>query len=66
MLTSFTRNYQDNSTEAGFQFTAAVTEDGNVITGEALGAAIPFALALAARLNGQDAADRVAKAIVVR
>ena len=54
-------------TAAGATYTGEqVTEDGNVITGEALGAAIPFALALAARLNGQDAADRVAKAIVVR
>ena len=54
-------------TAAGATYTGEqVTEDGNIITGEALGAAIPFALALAARLNGQDAADRVAKAIVVR
>ena len=54
-------------TAAGATYTGEqVTEDGNVITGEALGAAIPFAFALAARLNGQDVADRVAKAIVVR
>ena len=40
--------------------------DGNIVTGEALGAAIPFALALAARLAGQPAADKVKNAIVYR
>ena len=40
--------------------------DGNIVTGEALGAAIPFALALAARLAGKEAADRVRNAIVYR
>ena len=33
--------------------------DGNIITGEALGAAIPFALAIARELAGADAAARV-------
>ena len=38
--------------------------DGNIITGEALGAAIPFALAITRELAGADAAARVKKAIV--
>ena len=41
-----------------------LTIDGNIITGEALGAAIPFALAIARELAGPDAAVRVKKAIV--
>lgn len=41
-----------------------VVVDGNIVTGRALGAAIPFALELAARLEGQQAADKVRKAIV--
>lgn len=41
-----------------------LTIDGNIITGEALGAAIPFALALARVLAGAEASDRVRKAIV--
>lgn len=50
---------------AGGQYTAApVTEDGQLITGEALGAGIPFALALVRRLAGPAAADRVQNAIV--
>ena len=43
-----------------------VTVDGKITTGRALGAAIPFALALAGRLAGQDAADSVRKGIVYR
>ena len=38
--------------------------DGSIVTGEALGAAIPFALALARILAGADAANRVKSAIV--
>ena len=41
-----------------------VCTDGNIITGEALGAAIPFALAIARELAGADAAARIKKAIV--
>ena len=40
-----------------------VTVDGNITTGQALGAAIPFALELAKQLEGEEAADRVAAAI---
>ena len=43
---------------------AALTIDGSIVTGEALGAAIPFALALARILAGADAANRVKSAIV--
>ena len=41
-----------------------VTVDGNITTGRALGAAIPFALELARQLEGQEASDRVRQAIV--
>ena len=41
-----------------------VTVDGNITTGRALGAAIPFALELARQLAGQEASDRVRQAIV--
>lgn len=40
-----------------------VTVDGNITTGQALGAAIPFALELARQLEGEEAAEKVAKAI---
>ena len=40
-----------------------VTVDGNITTGQALGAAIPFALELVRQLEGEEAAERVAKAI---
>ena len=43
-----------------------VVEDGQLITGEALGAAIPFALTLAARLAAPAEAERVGKAIVYK
>ena len=43
-----------------------ITLDGNIITGEALGAAIPFALALASRLAGQQASNTVKQGIVYR
>ena len=54
-------------TAAGATYTGLpLSVDGNIVTGEALGAAIPFALALAARLAGQPAADKVKNAIVYR
>ena len=40
-----------------------VTVDGNITTGQALGAAIPFALELARQLEGEGAAEKVRKAI---
>lgn len=52
-------------TEGGAEYTGLpLTIDGNIVTGEALGAAIPFALALARLLAGAEASDRVKKAIV--
>ena len=46
-------------TAAGAAYTGLpLTIDGNIITGEALGAAIPFALAIARELAGADAAAR--------
>ncbi len=53
--------------DAGAVYTGQpVTVDGRFITGEALGAAIPFALAVAAALAGPPAAERVRGAIVWR
>ena len=45
---------------------AACVQDGNLITGTSAGCAIPFGLALIAALKGQDAADAIAKQIVIR
>ena len=41
----------------------SVTTDGNLITGQGLGAAIPFALELVGRLAGREEAERIASAI---
>ena len=52
-------------TEGGCTYTGLpLTIDGNIVTGEALGAAIPFALALARLLGSAADSDRVKKAIV--
>ena len=45
---------------------AAAVTDGNVIPGPSAGCAIPFALQLIAALKGQDAADAIARQIVIR
>ena len=45
---------------------AAAVTDGKVITGTSAGCAIPFGLSLIAALKGQDAADTIAKQIVIR
>lgn len=45
---------------------APVVIDGNIVTGQGAGAAVEFALALAARLCGSRAADQVARDIVHR
>ena len=42
---------------------APVTGDGNLTTGQALGAAIPFSLELIRQMEGEQAAQKVAKAI---
>ena len=52
-------------TAAGASYTGLpITIDENIVTGEALGAAIPFALALARMQAGADAANKVKSAIV--
>ena len=45
---------------------AAAITDGKIITGTSAGCAIPFGLALIAALRGQDAADTIARQIVIR
>ena len=45
---------------------AAAVTDGNLITGTSAGCAIPFGLALIAALKGQEAADTIARQIVIR
>lgn len=51
----------------GAEYTAApVTVDGNFITGEALGSAVPFALTLAEALAGAEMAEHIKSSIVVR
>lgn len=45
---------------------AAAVTDGKVITGTSAGCAVPFGLALIAALKGQEAADSIAKQIVIR
>ncbi len=45
---------------------AAAVTDGNLITGTSAGCAVPFGLALIAALKGQEAADAVARQIVIR
>lgn len=54
-------------TAAGAECTGqSVVGDGKIITAEALGSAIPFALTLAAHLEGPEASARVKNAIVWR
>lgn len=43
-----------------------VTVDGNIITGQGLGAGIPFALKLVEILTGKETADRIAAAIYAK
>ena len=45
---------------------AAALRDGKLITGTSAGCAIPFALELIKALKGNEAADKVAKQIVIR
>ena len=44
----------------------ACVTSGRVITGTSAGCAVPFGLALIAALKGQDAADAIARQIVIR
>lgn len=43
-----------------------VVRDGNIITGEAMGSAIPFGLTLVSALCGEETADKVASAIIAK
>ena len=45
---------------------AAAVTDGRVITGTSAGCAVPFGLQLIAALKGQEAADTIARQIVIR
>ena len=45
---------------------AAAVTDGKVITGTSAGCAVPFGLELIAALKGREAADAIAKQIVIR
>lgn len=57
----------DKLAEGGATYTGEpVTVDGNFITGEALGAAIPFALEIAAQLVGREKSDEIRAAIVYK
>ena len=57
--------YRAELTAAGASYTGLpLTIDGNIVTGEALGAAIPFALALARLLASPEARNKVKNAIV--
>ena len=45
---------------------AAAVTDGKLVTGTSAGCAIPFGLAIIAQLRGQEAADAIARQIVIR
>ena len=45
---------------------AAAVTDGNVVTGTSAGCAVPFGLALIAALKGEEAAQAIARQIVIR
>ena len=56
---------EDQMGTANMVCAAAVT-DGKVITGTSAGCAIPFGLALITALKGEEAADAIARQIVIR
>ena len=56
----------DQMGKAIIQENAAAVTDGRIITGTSAGCAIPFGLQLIAALKGQEAADAIAKQIVIR
>lgn len=45
---------------------APVVSDGKTVTGEAMGSAVEFGLALVAALKGKETADKIASAIIKR
>lgn len=58
--------HEKNMSGAVMQEGAAVVRDGRLITGASAGCAVPFGLALITALKGQEAAEAVAKQIVIR
>ena len=56
----------DQMGNARMQENAAAVTDGRIITGTSAGCAIPFGLQLVAALKGPEAADAIAKQIVIR
>lgn len=40
--------------------------DGNIVTGRGMGAAVPFALAILEKLQGKEAAEKMAESIMYR
>ena len=56
---------EDQMGSANMVPNAAVT-DGNLVTGTSAGCAVPFGLALIAALKGHEAADAIARQIVIR
>ena len=57
---------EDGMGNAKIQENAAAVTDGKLITGTSAGCAVPFGLALVAALKGQEAADTIARQIVIR
>ncbi len=57
--------YEDKLTGA-VKSEAPVVCDGNTVTGEAMGSACDFGLALVAALKGKETADKIASAIIKR
>ena len=58
--------FENEMTRAATAENVPCVRDGKVITGTSAGCAIPFALALIEALKGKEAADAVAKQIVIR
>ena len=57
---------EDQMGSANMEPSAAAVTDGNLITGTSAGCAIPFGLAIISALKGPEAAEAVAKQIVIR
>lgn len=58
--------WTDQMNKANLVPGAAAVRDGNVLTGTSAGCAVPFGLELVRALAGDEAAERVAKGIVIR
>lgn len=56
----------EDQMEGAIMVNAAAVTDGRIITGTSAGCAVPFGLALIEALKGKDAAEAVAKQIVIR